>query len=85
MSTFDPASSPIALLRRPARGRRLPHREVLATLSLVADLPERKRTFLTLKIAGYSYDEIPAQLGVSSRTVNRQLVRARVAARTARG
>jgi DNA-directed RNA polymerase specialized sigma24 family protein len=50
-------------------------------LSLVADDSERKRTFLTLKVAGYSYNEIAAQLGVSWRTVNRQLVRARAAAR----
>jgi len=31
---------------------------------------------LTVKVAGYSYDEIAAQLEVSWRTVNRQLVRA---------
>jgi DNA-directed RNA polymerase specialized sigma24 family protein len=44
-------------------------------LALVAALPERKRTFLALKVAGFSYDEIAAELGVSWLTVNRQLVR----------
>ena len=36
----------------------------------MAALPERKRTFLTLKLAGYSHDEIGEQLGVSWLTVN---------------
>jgi hypothetical protein len=36
-------------------------------------------------VGGYSYDEIAAQLEVSWLTVNRQLVRARAAARAARG
>jgi DNA-directed RNA polymerase specialized sigma24 family protein len=47
-------------------------------------LPQRKRRFLAPKIAGYSYDEIAAQLELSWLTVNRQLVRARAAARAAR-
>jgi RNA polymerase sigma factor (sigma-70 family) len=58
--------------------------EVLEALALVAALPERKRTFLALKVAGFSYDEIAAELGVSWLTVNRQLVRARAAIREAR-
>lgn len=54
-------------------------------LALVADLAERKRTFLPLNVAGYSYNEIAAELDVSWLTVNRQLVRARAAARATRG
>jgi RNA polymerase sigma factor (sigma-70 family) len=61
------------------------HCEALEALDALAGLPQRKRTFLTLKVAGYSYDEIAAELGVSWLTVNRQLVRARAAARAARG
>jgi RNA polymerase sigma factor (sigma-70 family) len=57
----------------------------LEALAVVAGLPERKRAFLTLKVAGYSYDEIAAKLGVSWLTVNRQLVRARAAVRHERG
>jgi RNA polymerase sigma-70 factor (ECF subfamily) len=56
----------------------------LEALGAVADLPERKRAFLTLKVAGYSYDEIASQLDVSWRTVDRQLGRARTALRAAR-
>jgi RNA polymerase sigma factor (sigma-70 family) len=58
--------------------------EALEALAALAGLPERKRTFLTLKVAGYSYDEIAAQLGVTYTNVNRQLVRARSAVRAAR-
>ena len=58
--------------------------EALEALALLAALPERKRTFLALKVAGFSYDEIAAELGVSWLTVNRQLVRARAALREAR-
>jgi DNA-directed RNA polymerase specialized sigma24 family protein len=57
----------------------------VAALVLVADLHERKRTCLTLKVSGYSYNEIAAQLGVSWLAVYRQLVRARAAARATRG
>jgi hypothetical protein len=46
------------------------HREVAAARDLVADLPEPERTFLTLKVAGYRYNEIAAELGVSWLTVN---------------
>jgi RNA polymerase sigma factor (sigma-70 family) len=60
------------------------HREALEALSLVAALPQRKRRFLAAKVAGYSYDEIAAQLGVSYTNVNRHLVRARSAVRAAR-
>lgn len=59
------------------------HAEALDALALLASLPERKRTFLTAKIAGYSYDEIASELDVSWLTVNRQLVRARAAVREA--
>jgi RNA polymerase sigma factor (sigma-70 family) len=82
MSAIDPN-----VLPRHARSTSCPtsdaleHREALDALAAVAALPERKRTFLTLKLAGYSYDEIAEQLGVSWLTVNRQLVRARKAVR----
>jgi DNA-directed RNA polymerase specialized sigma24 family protein len=51
---------------------------------VVAALPDRTRTFLAAKVAGYSYDEIAAQLDVSWLTINRQLIRARSAIRAAR-
>jgi Sigma-70, region 4 len=59
--------------------------EALEALTLLAALPERKRTFLVAKVAGYSYDEIAAELDVSWLTVNRQLVRARACARRGAG
>jgi hypothetical protein len=46
-------------------------------LALVADLPQRRQTFLALKPCGHTYDAIADELGVSWRTVDRQLVRAR--------
>ena len=58
--------------------------EALEPLYLHAGLPERRRTFLASKVGGYNYEEIVAQLDVSWRTVNRQLVRARRAVRSAR-
>jgi RNA polymerase sigma factor (sigma-70 family) len=57
------------------------HCEVLEALAAVAALPERQRTFLSLKVAGCSYDEIAQHLGVTWRTVDRRLVRARAALR----
>jgi RNA polymerase sigma factor (sigma-70 family) len=60
------------------------HCEALEALAALAGLPERKRRFLTLKVAGHSYDEIAAHLGVTYTNVNRQLVRARSAVRAAR-
>jgi RNA polymerase sigma factor (sigma-70 family) len=56
----------------------------LDALAALAGVPDRKRTFLTLKVAGYSYDEIAEQLGTTWRTVNRQLVQARRDVRAAR-
>ena len=52
------------------------HGEALEAFALLAGLPERKRSFLAAKVAGFSYDEIAAELGVSRLTVNRQLVSA---------
>jgi len=46
-------------------------------LEALAGLPERQRRLLALKAAGYSYDEIAAIEGISWRTVDRQLRRAR--------
>jgi DNA-directed RNA polymerase specialized sigma24 family protein len=45
--------------------------------SLVAGRRSATRPFLAVKAAGYSYDEIAQQLGVTWRTVNRQLRRER--------
>jgi len=76
--------------RHPARSTSCPTSDadeqcaVREALVLLAELPERKRTFLALKVAGFSYDEIAAELCVSWLTVNRQLVRARAAIRQAR-
>jgi RNA polymerase sigma factor (sigma-70 family) len=60
------------------------YRAALEALAALAELPERKRTFLTLKVAGYTYDEIAEQLGTTCRTVDRQLARARAAVRATR-
>ncbi|MGZ4331984.1 MAG: sigma-70 region 4 domain-containing protein [Solirubrobacteraceae bacterium] len=46
--------------------------EALEPLSLLAGLPERRRTFLASKVGGYSYEEIVAQLDVSWRMVDRR-------------
>ncbi len=46
-------------------------------LRALAALPPRQRTYLTLIVAGHSYDEIARRHGVTTRTVNRQLGRAR--------
>lgn len=46
-------------------------------LEALAALPERQRRLLALKAAGYSYTEIAAIEGISWRTVDRQLRRAR--------
>jgi RNA polymerase sigma factor (sigma-70 family) len=67
-----------------ATGSASDHCEALEALAALAGLPDRKRVFLALKVAGYSYEEIAAQLGVSYTNVNRHLVRARSAVRAAR-
>lgn len=46
-------------------------------LAAVADLPERQQSVLSLQAAGYSYAEIAERTGQSTRSVDRQLVRAR--------
>jgi DNA-directed RNA polymerase specialized sigma24 family protein len=40
---------------------------------------------VTLQVSGHSYAEIAAELGMSPRTVERQLLRARAAVREATG
>jgi RNA polymerase sigma factor (sigma-70 family) len=57
--------------------------EALEALGLVAALPPRKRGVLALQVAGHSYRETAAQLGMTERTVQRQLLRARAAVRSA--
>jgi len=52
-------------------------------LDLVAQIPERPRRFLLRLALGYSYDEISAAEGVTYRTTNRQIVRAKALLRAA--
>jgi RNA polymerase sigma factor (sigma-70 family) len=83
-SDTDPASSPPPTCNELSRRQRQRSLRSARALDALAGLPERKRTFLPLKVAGYSYEEIAAQLEVSWRTVDRQLGRARAAVRAAR-
>lgn len=48
-----------------------------ARIDLVRELPERPRRFLLRHTLGYTYDEISTLEGVSWRTTERQLARAR--------
>jgi RNA polymerase sigma factor (sigma-70 family) len=85
MSTIDPDGvSDHGRSTSCPRGGAVEHGEALEVLALLAGLPERKRAFLTARVAGYSYHEIAAELNVTWLTVNRQLVRARAALRHAR-
>jgi DNA-directed RNA polymerase specialized sigma24 family protein len=57
----------------------------LEALRALASLPERQRNDLTLKVAGYSYDEIRALTpGRTFTNVNKSLVKARARIRRAR-
>ena len=59
--------------------------EALEALRALAALPERRRTDLALKVAGYSYEEIRAHTPARTRTnVNKSLVKARAHIRRAR-
>ena len=78
-----PVATPRWLMVSPL-GSASDHMEALEALTALGGLPRRRRTFLAAKVAGYSYDEIAAQLEVTWRTVNRQLVRARMEVRGAR-
>jgi DNA-directed RNA polymerase specialized sigma24 family protein len=52
--------------------------EALEALRALASLPERRRTDLALKVAGYSYEEIQARTpGRTYTNVNKSLVKAR--------
>ena len=52
--------------------------EALEALRALASLPERRRTDLALKVAGYSYEEIQARTPRRTYTnVNKSLVNAR--------
>jgi RNA polymerase sigma factor (sigma-70 family) len=64
--------------------RRAARQEARDALAHVAALPARKRAVLALQVTGHSYGEIAAELGMSQRTVERQLVRGRAAVRVAR-
>lgn len=59
--------------------------EALEALRTLASLPERQRSDLTLKVAGYSYDEIrDLTPGRTFTNVNKSLVKARVRIRRER-
>jgi RNA polymerase sigma factor (sigma-70 family) len=65
---------------RPAPGQALGPVEIAerrAQLELLHALPGRQRTVLLLKAAGLSYEETADSLGVSVRTVERQIMRGR--------
>ena len=51
--------------------------EQRAQLELLHALPERQRKVLLLQAAGFSYEETATSLGVSRRTVERQIMRGR--------
>jgi RNA polymerase sigma factor (sigma-70 family) len=63
--------------------RRAARQEARDALAHLAALPARKRAVLTLRVSGHSYAEIAAELCMSQRTVERQLLRARAAVRGA--
>ena len=71
--TLEPAGDHhLIAFRTPAEeGSRERAREALGAL------PERQRRLLALKAGGFSYSEIAALEGISWRTVDRQLIRAR--------
>ena len=48
-----------------------------AQLELLRALPVRQRTVLLLQAAGFSYEETAEGLGMSRRTVERQIMRGR--------
>ena len=64
-----------------AHGHTAPSAEHVAAqhlrLDLVAQIPERPRRFLLRLAVGYSYTEIAAAEGVSARTTDRQIARAK--------
>ena len=51
--------------------------EQCAQLELLHALPPRQRTVLLLQAAGFSYEETAGSLGMSRRTVERQIMRGR--------
>jgi RNA polymerase sigma factor (sigma-70 family) len=55
--------------------------EAQEALERLAALPPRKRTVLALQVSGCTYAEIGRELHMTSRTVERQLLRARAAVR----
>jgi len=70
--SFDSASAPPS--PAPGPDELFEHRERLGAL---ARLPPRQRQMLWLQGAGLSYTEIAAATGASTRTVERQLLRAK--------
>jgi RNA polymerase sigma factor (sigma-70 family) len=66
---------------RSAAGGELLRLDARDALELLAALPARKRTVLALQVSGCSYAEIGRELQMTSRTVERQVLRARAAVR----
>jgi RNA polymerase sigma factor (sigma-70 family) len=62
-------------------GREMLRLDAREALERLAALPPRKRTVLTLQVSGCSYAEIARELHMTSRTVERQVLRARAAVR----
>jgi RNA polymerase sigma factor (sigma-70 family) len=58
--------------------------DAVEALRALAALPPRKRTVLALQVSGRSYQEIGRLLDMTPRTVERQVLRARAAARRGR-
>ncbi len=59
------------------------HFKAKRALQVLAQLPERQRRYLALKVAGYRYDEIVDLTGVTYTNVNKHLTRARASVRAA--
>lgn len=86
LTEHDARTHPVASLDElgqlaAAHGHSAPSAEHVAAqhlrLDLVAQIPERPRRFLLRLAVGYSYTEIAAAEGVSARTTDRQIARAK--------
>ena len=60
----------------------MPSLQDIQTLAHGAALGARTRAVLALQVSGHSYGEIASELGMSQRTVERQLLRVRLAVGT---
>ncbi len=73
----EPSGEEPGLLEAAAGNRRDDPVETAIVREYLAKLPERRRRVVQLRMAGYSAQEIADQLGVSLRTVERELELAR--------